>query len=59
MDRDDFLVLGLLVVLVVMGFIVGQSVPSTSTRKEIVNQLCQKKVYDFCEVAGYKMKGTN
>lgn len=45
----------LLVIFILVGIIFfGKS--ETDYRESVINELCQKKQYDFCEVASYKLK---
>ena len=39
------------------GIVLTATIESLETKQEVVNQLCQKQQYDFCEIDGYKMKG--
>lgn len=57
MDKESFGMATMMVVMGVLGIFTGFLMASDSADNRVVNQLCQKQLYDFCEIDGYKMKG--
>ena len=57
MDNDIFSVLITPIICAVLGIFAGLVMASESADNRVVNQLCQKQLYDFCEISGYQMKG--
>ena len=57
MDKEEFIVAGMCLIVFVGGIVLTATVASRETEQKVVNQLCQKQQYDFCEIDGYKMKG--
>ena len=58
MDKEEFISAIMFVIVFVGGIVLTATIASTETEQKVVNQLCQKQQYDFCEIDGYKMKGT-
>ncbi|HBO59701.1 MAG TPA: hypothetical protein DD624_07325 [Alphaproteobacteria bacterium] len=57
MDNDIFSVLITPIICAVLGIFAGCVMTCESSDNRVVNRLCQRQQYDFCEVSGYKMKG--
>lgn len=57
MDKDIFGMVTMLIAMGVIGIISGVIMASDTADNRVVNQLCQKQLYDFCEIDRYKMKG--
>lgn len=57
MDKDLFGFIVMMITMGVIGVFCGVLLGSDSADKRVVNQLCSKNLYDFCEVDTYKMKG--
>lgn len=57
MGKDLFGFMVTAVTMGVMGFFSGILLTNETADKRVVNQLCSKNVYDFCEVDTYRMKG--
>ena len=57
MDKDIFGMVTMLIVMGVLGIFSGVIMASDTADNRVVNQLCQKQLYDFCEIASFKMKG--
>ena len=57
MDKDIFGMVTMLIAMGVLGIFSGVIMASDTADNRVVNQLCQKQLYDFCEIDGYKMKG--
>lgn len=57
MDNDLFEVATMLLVTAVLGIFSGVIIACNTADNRVVNQLCQKQLYDFCEIKAYKMKG--
>lgn len=57
MDKDIFGMVTMLIVMGVLGIFSGVIMASDTADNRVVNQLCQKQLYDFCEIDRYKMKG--
>ena len=57
MEKESFGTVTMMVVMGVLGIFTGFLMASDSADTRVVNQLCQKQLYDFCEIDGYKMKG--
>lgn len=57
MDKDIFGMVTMLIAMGVIGIFSGVIMASDTADNRVVNQLCQKQLYDFCEIDGYKMKG--
>lgn len=57
MDKDIFGMVTMMVVIGVLGIFTGFLMTCDTADNRVVNQLCQKQQYDFCEIDGYKMKG--
>ena len=57
MDKDIFGMVTMLIVMVVLGIFSGFIMASDTADNRVVNQLCEKQLYDFCEIKAYKMKG--
>lgn len=57
MEKESFGMVTMMVVMGVLGIFTGFLMASDSADTRVVNQLCQKQLYDFCEIDGYKMKG--
>ena len=57
MEKESFGTVTMMVVMGVLGIFTGFLMASDSADTRVVNQLCRKQMYDFCEIDGYKMKG--
>ena len=57
MDKDIFGMVTMLIVMGVLGIFSGIIMASDTADNRVVNQLCQKQLYDLCEIDRYKMKG--
>lgn len=57
MEKESFGMITTMVVIGVLGIFTGFLMASDSADTRVVNQLCRKQLYDFCEIDGYKMKG--
>lgn len=57
MDKDIFGMVTMLITMGVIGIFSGVMMASDTADNRVVNQLCQKQLYDFCEIDRYKMKG--
>ena len=57
MDKESFIAAVMCLIVFVCGIVLTATIASTETEQKVVNQLCQKQQYDFCEIDGYKMKG--
>ena len=57
MDKESFIAAVMCLIVFVGGIVLTATIASTETEQKVVNQLCQKQQYDFCEIDGYKMKG--
>ena len=57
MDKDIFGMVTMLIAMGVIGIFGGVIMASDTADNRVVNQLCQKQQYDFCEIGAYKMKG--
>ena len=57
MDKDSIGIVTMLIVMRVLGIFSGVIMASDTADNRVVNQLCQKQLYDFCEIDRYKMKG--
>lgn len=57
MNNELFFGVVLFLLVFVGGIVLTATIASTETEQEVVNQLCQKQQYDFCEIDTYKMKG--
>lgn len=57
MDENTLCTTVMMVVMGVLGIFTGIVMATESADNRVVNQLCQKQQYDFCEISGYKMKG--
>lgn len=57
MDKDIFGMVTMLIAMGVIGIFGGVIMASDTADNRVVNQLCQKQQYDFCEIGTYKMKG--
>ena len=57
MDKESFIAAVMCLIVFVGGIVLTATIASTKTEQKVVNQLCQKQQYDFCEIDGYKMKG--
>ena len=57
MEKESFGMATIIVVIGVLGIFTGFLMASDSADTRVVNQLCQKQLYDFCEIDTYKMKG--
>lgn len=57
MNSESFFGVVLFLLVFVGGIVLTATIASTETEQEVVNQLCQKQQYDFCEIDTYKMKG--
>ena len=57
MDKEEFISAIMFLIVFVGGIVLTVTVASRETEQKVVNQLCQKQQYDFCEIDGYKMKG--
>ena len=57
MGKDIFGMVTMLIVMGVLGNFSGIIMASDTADNRVVNQLCQKQFYDFCEIDRYKMKG--
>ena len=57
MDKDIFGMVTMLIAMGVIGIFSGVIMASYTADNRVVNQLCQKQLYDFCEIDRYKMKG--
>ena len=57
MDKDIFGMVTMLIAMGVLGIFSGVIMASDTADNRVVNQLCQKRLYDFCEIDRYKMKG--
>lgn len=57
MDKEEFIVAGMCLIVFFGGIVLTANVASIETEQKVVNQLCQKQQYDFCEIDTYKMKG--
>ena len=57
MNKDIFGMVTMLIAMGVIGIFSGIIMASDTADNRVVNQLCQKQLYDFCEIDRYKMKG--
>ena len=57
MGKDIFGMVTMLIVMGVLGIFSGIIMASDTADNRVVNQLCQKQFYDFCEIDSFKMKG--
>ena len=57
MDKEEFISAIMFLIVFVGGIVLTVTVASRETEQKVVNQLCQKQQYDFCEIDGDKMKG--
>ena len=57
MEKESFGMATIIVVMGVLGIFTGFLMASDSADTRVVNKLCRKQMYDFCEIDGYKMKG--
>ena len=57
MDKDIFGMVTMLIAMGVLGIFSGVIMASDTADNRVVNQLCQKQLYDFCEITSFKMKG--
>lgn len=57
MDNESFFVVVMGLIALVGGIVLTTTIASTVTEQKVVNQLCQKQQYDFCEIDTYKLKG--
>ena len=57
MDKESFIAAVMCLIVFVGGIVLTATIAYTETEQKVVNQLCQKQQYDFCEIDGYKMKG--
>lgn len=57
MDKDIFGTVTMMIVMGVLGTFIGVIMTYDTADNRVVNQLCQKQQYDFCEIDNYKMKG--
>ena len=48
MDKDIFGMVTMLIVMGVLGIFSGVIMASDTADNRVVNQLCQKQLYDFC-----------
>ncbi len=56
MEKESFGMATIIVVMGVLGIFTGFLMASDSADTRVVNKLCRKQMYDFCEIDGYKMK---
>ena len=57
MKNETFGTVILSLVLIISGIFTGCVIACNTADKRVVNQLCKKHQYDFCEIDTYKMKG--
>ena len=57
MDKDLFGTAVMTIAAAVLGIFCGVVVACDTADNRVVNQLCKKQLYDFCEIKAYKMKG--
>lgn len=57
MSNESFFSVVLFLLVFVGGIVLTSNIASTETEQNVVNKLCQKQKYDFCEIDTYKMKG--
>lgn len=57
MGKDIFGMVSMLIAMGVLGIFSSVIMASDTADNRVVNQLCQKQLYDFCEIGRYKMKG--
>lgn len=57
MDKEEFISAVMFLIVLVGGIVLTVTVTSRETEQKVVNQLCQKQQYDFCEIDSYKIKG--
>ena len=57
MNEDVFEMIATMIALVIIGIFYGLLITTNLVSKQVINQLCQKQLYDFCEIDRYKMKG--
>lgn len=57
MDKEEFISAIMFLIVFVGGIVLTVIVASREREQKVVNQLCQKQQYDFCEIDCYKMKG--
>ena len=57
MDKEEFISAIMFLIVFVGGIVLTATIASSETEQKVVNQLCQKQLYDFCEIKAYKMKG--
>ena len=57
MDKDIFSMVMMLIAMGVLGIFAGVIIASDTADNRVVNHLCQKQLYDFCEIDSFKMKG--
>ena len=51
MDKEAFVSAVMFLIVFVGGIVLTAHVASRETEQKVVNQLCQKQQYDFCEIA--------
>lgn len=56
MDKDLFGTAVMTIAAAVLGIFCGVIMACDTADNRVVNQLCQKQQYDFCEIKAYKMK---
>ena len=57
MKDETFVTVILSLALIMSGILAGCVIAWNTSDKRVVNQLCRKQMYDFCEIDTYKMKG--
>ena len=57
MKNETFVTVILSLALIISGIFAGCVIACNTADKRVVNQLCRKQMYDFCEIDTYKMKG--
>lgn len=57
MDEDIFDMMTTMIALVIIGIFYGLLITTNLVSNQVINQLCQKQLYDFCEIDRYNMKG--
>ena len=57
MDKDLFGTAVMTITVAVLGIFCGVIMACDTADNRVVNQLCQRQLYDFCEIKAYKMKG--
>ena len=57
MEKETLGIVTMMLTMCVLGIFCGCIITIDSADRRVVNQLCQKQMYDFCEIDTYKLKG--